>query len=131
MAIGTGIFSAPTKETDVAKPEWGTKRICANCSARFYDLKRHPIVCPKCEAVFDPAQLTRLKRSRSTPPPEPAKKVEAKDEAAKVADVDADGDDDADVEDDDDSVLEDASDLAGDGDIEEIVDVAEKEKTED
>ena len=117
----------------MVKPEWGTKRICANCSAPFYDLKRHPIVCPKCEAVFDPAQLTRLKRSRNTPPPEPAKKVEAKEETKKADDAEAV--DEADVEDvdddDDDSVLEDASDLAGDGDIEEIVDVAEKEKTDE
>ena len=27
----------------------GTKRICQNCSAKFYDLSRSPIVCPRCK----------------------------------------------------------------------------------
>ena len=36
----------------MAKPEWGTKRECQSCGARFYDLKRDPPVCPKCETVF-------------------------------------------------------------------------------
>jgi uncharacterized protein (TIGR02300 family) len=36
----------------VAKPELGTKRLCGNCGAKFYDLSKTPIVCPKCETVF-------------------------------------------------------------------------------
>jgi uncharacterized protein (TIGR02300 family) len=36
----------------VAKPELGTKRLCANCGAKFYDLNKDPIVCPKCATVF-------------------------------------------------------------------------------
>lgn len=36
----------------VTKPELGTKRICAGCSAKFYDLHKTPIVCPTCQAVF-------------------------------------------------------------------------------
>jgi uncharacterized protein (TIGR02300 family) len=36
----------------VTKPELGTKRICAGCDAKFYDLHKTPIVCPTCEAVF-------------------------------------------------------------------------------
>src|SRR3546814_9225165 len=32
----------------VAKPEWGAKRICHNCGARYYDMRRDPIICPKC-----------------------------------------------------------------------------------
>jgi len=36
----------------VAKPELGTKRLCASCGAKFYDLNKDPIVCPKCETVF-------------------------------------------------------------------------------
>ena len=35
------------------KPEWGTKRECSSCAARFYDLGKTPIVCPKCGAVFE------------------------------------------------------------------------------
>ena len=36
----------------VSKPELGTKRLCAGCNAKFYDLLKTPIVCPMCEAVF-------------------------------------------------------------------------------
>jgi uncharacterized protein (TIGR02300 family) len=36
----------------VSKPELGTKRLCAGCNAKFYDLHKTPIVCPTCEAVF-------------------------------------------------------------------------------
>jgi uncharacterized protein (TIGR02300 family) len=38
----------------VAKPELGTKRLCAHCGAKFYDLSHSPIVCPKCGTVFEP-----------------------------------------------------------------------------
>ncbi|MBX9758783.1 MAG: TIGR02300 family protein [Beijerinckiaceae bacterium] len=36
--------------------ERGTKRLCAACGARFYDLAHNPIHCPKCEAVFVPPE---------------------------------------------------------------------------
>jgi uncharacterized protein (TIGR02300 family) len=36
----------------VAKPELGTKRLCGSCGAKFYDLNKDPIVCPKCETTF-------------------------------------------------------------------------------
>jgi uncharacterized protein (TIGR02300 family) len=36
----------------VAKPELGIKRLCGNCGAKFYDLSKDPIICPKCETVF-------------------------------------------------------------------------------
>jgi len=36
----------------VAKPELGTKRLCPNCGAKFYDLNKDPIVCPKCQTVM-------------------------------------------------------------------------------
>ena len=45
----------------MTKPELGTKRLCAGCAVKFYDLMKDPIVCPKCETVFVP------------PPPEPAR----------------------------------------------------------
>jgi uncharacterized protein (TIGR02300 family) len=49
----------------LAKPEWGTKRICHSCGTRFYDLLRDPIVCPSCGSEFDPEALLRTRRSRS------------------------------------------------------------------
>jgi uncharacterized protein (TIGR02300 family) len=43
----------------VAKPELGTKRLCAGCGAKFYDLNKDPIVCPKCSTVFEVAPSAR------------------------------------------------------------------------
>jgi uncharacterized protein (TIGR02300 family) len=57
----------------VAKPELGTKRLCGNCAAKFYDLGKDPIVCPKCHTVL---QLAALSRSR----PEPARAQAAAEE---------------------------------------------------
>ncbi len=51
----------------MAKPEWGTKRTCQNCAARFYDLKRDPIVCPKCETLFEPPPPPKPRRARAAP----------------------------------------------------------------
>ncbi len=36
----------------MAKPELGTKRHCGSCGAKFYDLNKDPIVCPKCQTEF-------------------------------------------------------------------------------
>lgn len=36
----------------MSKPARGTKRVCASCGARFYDLSRTPITCPVCQAVY-------------------------------------------------------------------------------
>ena len=36
----------------MAKAELGTKRLCANCGAKFYDLSKDPIHCPKCDTVY-------------------------------------------------------------------------------
>jgi uncharacterized protein (TIGR02300 family) len=41
------------KDLTVAKPELGTKRLCAHCSAKFYDLNKDPILCPKCGTVYE------------------------------------------------------------------------------
>ncbi|WP_420394167.1 TIGR02300 family protein [Acuticoccus sp.] len=36
----------------MAKPELGTKRLCPNCGAKYYDLHRDPIICPRCNVMF-------------------------------------------------------------------------------
>jgi uncharacterized protein (TIGR02300 family) len=51
----------------VAKPELGTKRLCASCGAKFYDLNKDPIHCPKCGTVHTVAVV--VSRSRPEPPP--------------------------------------------------------------
>jgi uncharacterized protein (TIGR02300 family) len=46
----------------VAKPELGTKRLCASCGAKFYDLNKTPITCPKCGAPFEVVPVTTRPR---------------------------------------------------------------------
>ena len=43
----------------MTKPELGLKRRCMTCGAKFYDLNRSPITCPKCGTPFQAAPLTR------------------------------------------------------------------------
>jgi uncharacterized protein (TIGR02300 family) len=44
----------------VAKPELGSKRLCMNCGAKFYDLNRDPAVCPKCGTPMQASAVTRV-----------------------------------------------------------------------
>ena len=46
----------------MAKPELGTKRLCTNCSTKFYDLNKDPIVCPKCHTVMELATVASRPR---------------------------------------------------------------------
>ena len=55
----------------MAKPDLGTKRLCAGCGAKFYDLNRTPIVCPKCETVFVPVVRRAAHAARYAPKPVP------------------------------------------------------------
>ena len=65
----------------MAKPELGTKRLCGACGAKFYDLNKETIVCPKCGTVFIVAPVV----SRSRPEPAIVRPVAAA--AAAVAPV--------------------------------------------
>jgi uncharacterized protein (TIGR02300 family) len=100
----------------VAKPELGTKRACASCGARFYDLNKDPITCPKCGTEFTVASLTPRGRpdagaAAARAPirqaePEPAEASEAEFVSLEEADAEAQGakkgpaDDAAEVEED-------------------------------
>ena len=121
----------------MAKPEWGTKRLCPNCGTRYYDMLHDPIVCPRCGAAFDPEALLKTRRTRATAAPavveavpdeevepdlgaeEPAETEEA--EALPIEAVeDEDAEDEAEAEEgeeeEEDEVLEDASELGEDED---------------
>jgi uncharacterized protein (TIGR02300 family) len=52
----------------VAKPELGTKRVCGSCTRKFYDLNKHPIVCPTCGTVFAPPKPAPARPGRVTYP---------------------------------------------------------------
>jgi uncharacterized protein (TIGR02300 family) len=49
----------------LADPQLGTKQICPNCQAKFYDLGKRPAHCPKCENDFDPDEAVRNRRVRA------------------------------------------------------------------
>ena len=49
----------------MVKPEWGTKRTCQSCGAKYYDMLRDPVICPRCETEYvEPAPITS-RRGRS------------------------------------------------------------------
>ncbi len=43
-----------------ARPELGTKRVCAHCAVRFYDLGRAPARCPACGTDQPPPRARTL-----------------------------------------------------------------------
>jgi uncharacterized protein (TIGR02300 family) len=128
----------------LAKPEWGTKRMCLSCGARFYDFSRSPIACPACGAVFDLETVSRSRRSRPAPravaaaaglPVEDPELVVGP--VAGVEDADADVDveedetviDETDDAEEDESLIEDASELGeDDDDVGEVIDGVDEEE---
>ncbi|QDG74636.1 TIGR02300 family protein [Labrenzia sp. PHM005] len=98
----------------MAKPELGTKRLCPGCGAKYYDLNRDPITCPKCGTIFEAVMTSRAaKAAKAAEKPEDD---DEEDDAAapeivtlEEADAEAEGGDDVpdldgdDVEIDDDS----------------------------
>jgi uncharacterized protein (TIGR02300 family) len=70
----------------VVKAELGTKRTCPSCAARFYDLLKSPIVCPKCGANFVPASI--LPSKGDMPAMAPAPKPRAVEEADDIVSPD-------------------------------------------
>jgi uncharacterized protein (TIGR02300 family) len=58
----------------MTKPELGTKRLCAHCGAKFYDLHHSPSTWPKCGGVFETTGASP--RSSTKAAPEAVPKVE-------------------------------------------------------
>ncbi len=95
----------------MVKPELGSKRICVACGAKFYDLRRTPVICPKC-GTEQPAEQPKLRRGGGAADDKAKLK-----RAAVVEPVLEDADLEVAVEDADDAVLEDAEDLEGEEDL--------------
>ncbi len=51
--------------TNAAINPMGFKRICTNCSGRFYDLNKRPIICPECNTEFTGEVKTKTRRGRN------------------------------------------------------------------
>jgi len=123
----------------LAKIEWGIKRICQGCGALFYDLNKDPITCPKCEAIFDPESILKSRRTRVVAPVNNKSDGPENEEVEASDDVDGDEvvieeddesvdvilpdaevhDEDSSVVSDSEDVLDDASALDGDEDLDE------------
>lgn len=108
----------------MAKPEWGTKRTCTHCGARFYDMNKRPIICPKCGGENEAEVAPKLRRSKDSKVAKPSKVV------ADPTDVEdevlAPVTEDDDVEED---VIEDTTDLGEDDeDMAEVMEHVEPEE---
>jgi len=138
IAFWRSVDRSTTRSHPLAKPEWGTKRICPSCGTRYYDLLRDPVVCPKCSTPFDPEAFLKARRSR------PAAPVEKELEPVGAEDIDADAEtEEADLveeeeeegvpleegEEEDEELIEDASELGEDeDDMAEVIDNVEEEE---
>ncbi len=101
MAIGPVEVGSTRRRTfdTVAQVEWGTKRRCASCGANFYDLRRDPIICPRCEAVFEPVAAPRSRATAAVAVAETSPVVAARDVEIVIAGKNAKSTDDADAAD--------------------------------
>lgn len=105
------------------KDEWGVKRLCPTCHTRFYDLRRNPMTCPSCNAVFSLEALLG-NRVQSTVS---ARKAVVPPKAAEL-------DDDIVLEDEEDDGVELEDDLLEDDedetvDLDDLTDVAADDET--
>ena len=81
----------------MANLELGTKRLCAGCGVKFYDLNKEPIHCPKCGTVYEVVVATRPVRSAGSvaahpPLPEQAPVPEPQEvETVSLEEADAEG----------------------------------------
>jgi len=129
------------RRTALAKPEWGTKRSCPSCGARFYDLGRSPVTCPACEAEVPTEPLLKGRRSstsdKSSAKSEKAaaaakpKAAEAPTKEVGVEEVDSEENVEIEENDDDDSgddVLETAGDFVEDDEVPDISDRVENDE---
>lgn len=67
------------------KVDLGTKRVCPECEAKFYDLAKDPALCPICatETAWDQFQIVPILPS-SQLPPEPKDDDDDEDEDAEA-----------------------------------------------
>ena len=84
------------------RSEWGIKRICLKCGARFYDFNKSPITCPVCNTIFDPESSLKKKSKNSVKKEDDENEnIEDFEETLDTEDPDSDIDDvDEDVDED-------------------------------
>ena len=101
----------------MAKPEWGSKRVCQSCGGRFYDLLRDPIVCPHCGAELQATSHQRGRRNRpavgGAQPAAAAGSGESIENGVPLAEVE-----EADLEDESDETIDDGT---GGNDVSDVI----------
>lgn len=107
-----------TERPSVTKPDLGLKRLCPSCGAKYYDLNRDPILCPRCGAAFDP-HVTSKARAAKAVAEEDEEDLEEDDVVGKpefvsLEEADAENGDDDDIPDIDDAGIEEDDDTAED-----------------
>jgi hypothetical protein len=102
----------------VAKPELGTKRLCGNCGAKFYDLSKDPIVCPKCNTVME-VEFVSLEEADAESQGKKTPEGEAAEGAEEEVEIEDEGIDDATFIEEQEEGDEDVTDIIGDRDDEE------------
>jgi len=118
----------------VAKPEWGTKRICPSCGARYYDLQRLPVVCPKCATPFDPEAFLKARRARPVAPVDKELEPVGADEIDTEIETEEAADEEEAValeesEEEEEEIIEDASELGEDeDDMAEVIENVEEDE---
>jgi uncharacterized protein (TIGR02300 family) len=103
----------------MGKNDWGTKRLCPSCGARYYDMKKNPPICPKCGTPFDAELLVKTRR-RAKDEESPKKKDTPIASADDIEDIEP-----IEGEEGEEAVIEDAEELADD--MDEMVDVEDEE----
>ncbi|MGJ3260069.1 MAG: TIGR02300 family protein [Rhodospirillales bacterium] len=116
----------------MVKPDWGKKLTCPSCGAKFYDLKKDPATCPKCETQVE-AQPILKPRRQPAEAPKPKKEAKPAKEKGNGDDTLLDGDDDdLELESDEADLMEDTSELEEDeDDVSEVKEHIEVENDED
>lgn len=128
----------------VANPELGSKQVCPNCQAKFYDLQRRPAHCPKCDTEFDPEDAIKLRSRRGRPggyaddaaedqvvEKKPASDEDDEDEAVVTPEIDQDGHEPIVTPDDEDDTTADPSEESGMGTTDGDDDVLADEEDDD
>jgi uncharacterized protein (TIGR02300 family) len=124
----------------LAKAEWGSKRICPSCGARYYDLMKPlgEIVCPKCATQFDPEAFLKTRRARVAAVPEKEVAAVVPEEAEVETEVEAEEGEavegevaavEGEGEEEEEELIEDASELGEDeDDMAEVIENVEDEE---
>jgi len=76
---------AQSKKASGSANKLGDKHVCFNCGAKFYDLKKKKVICPRCEAdqadaPAKPSRKTTAKSAKKAKPAPKPRKVEPQEE---------------------------------------------------